>query len=218
MSRDGYEGAAMRTDIVDRRRETALYLCDLGLPAVVIRYGVAYASAKSFADTCGLPASVDDLLATELHRDPDARAAAERITPAAQERIRKLVDQWWVPIAPTPKVATLLPVGLAPEVVGQAAREVAALWGAWSCGVLYLGAVAEAEHRGVNVNRIIVGRPDLVTARREIITGAEQGMATCADLADWLMQPPIWSEVIERAGVLAAVERIGVESGLELAS
>ncbi|SHX66326.1 Uncharacterised protein [Mycobacteroides abscessus subsp. abscessus] len=208
----------MSSVILDRRRETALYLCDLGLPSVVIRYGVAYASARAFADTCGLPASVEDLLTTELRRDPDARAAAERITPAAQERIRGLVDEWWVPLTPTPKVATLLPIGLTAKHVGQAAREVAALRGGWSASVLYIGAVAEAEHRGVNVASLIVGDPALVTARREIVAAAERSGITCADLADWLMDPVIWSEVIERAGVLAAVERIGVESGLELAS
>ncbi|SIF25633.1 hypothetical protein [Mycobacteroides abscessus] len=208
----------MSTDIVDRRRETALYLCDLGLPAVVIRYGVAYASAKSFADTCGLPASADDLLVTELHRDRDAQAAAERITPAAQARIRQLIDEWWVPIAQTPKVTTLLPIGLTAEHVGQAAREVAALRGGWSASVLYIGAVAEAEHRGVNVASLIVGRPDLVTARAEIIAGAERGWATCADLADWVLQPGIWSQVIERAQTLAQVERVGVDGGLEVAS
>lgn len=208
----------MSSVIVDRRRRVALYLCDLGLPAAVIRFGVAYASARAFADTCGLPASVDDLLTTELHRDPDARAAADRITPAAQARIRVLIDDWWVPIAPAPKVSTLLPVGLTAEQVGQAARELAADRGGWSASVLYLGAVAEAEHCGVNVASLILGRPDLVTARAEIVAAAERSGITCADLADWLMDPAIWSEVIERAQTLAAVERIGVESGLEVAS
>lgn len=207
----------MSSVILDRRRDVALYLCDLGLPATVIRFGVAYASAKSFADTCGLPASVDDLLTTELHRDPDAQAAAERITPAAQARIRQLIDEWWVPIAQTPKVTTMLPIGLTAEHVGQAAREVAALRGGWSASVLYIGAVAEAEHRGVNVATLIVGDPALVTARREIVAAAERSGITCADLADWLMEPAIWTEVIERAQTLAAVERIGVESGLEVA-
>lgn len=206
----------MTNDIPARRRSTAAYLCDLGLPAVAIRYGATYATARAFADTCGLPTAVDDLLTTELGRDPDARAAAARITPAAQERIRQLVDQWWVPMTPPPPLSVLLPVGLAPEVVGQAAREVAAARGAWSASVLYIGAVAEAEHRGRNVNVVIVGRPDLVTARAEIIAAAERGWATCADLSDWVLRPDIWSQVIERAQTLAAVERLGVEGGLEL--
>lgn len=208
----------MSSVIVDRRRDVALYLTDLGLPAVVIHYGATYATAKAFADTCGLPGAVEDLLTAQLHRDLDASAAADRITPAAQARIRQLVDEWWVPIAQTPRVATLLPVGLAPEVVGQAAREVAALRGGWSASVLYIGAVAEAEHRGVNVASLIVGDPALVTARAEIVAAAERSGITCADLADWLMEPAIWTEVIERAQTLAAVERIGVESGLEVAS
>ncbi|WP_018601038.1 hypothetical protein [Mycobacterium sp. 155] len=204
----------MSTGILDRRRAAAVYLIDLGLPGCAIRYGVVYASAKAFADQCGLPGATDDPLVTELRRDPDAQAAAERITAAAQERIRELIDAWWTPIDPPPPIRVLIPAGLSGEVVGQAARELAAERGGWSASVLYIGAVAEAEHRGVNVNGIIVGRPDLVTAQREIVAGAEQSGTTCWDLANWLMHPPVWRAVIERAQTIATVERIGAESGL----
>ncbi|OBA92977.1 hypothetical protein A5666_00090 [Mycolicibacterium fortuitum] len=210
----------MSGDVLERREAAALYLCDLGLPAIAIHFGVAYASSRAFAEACGMSndAHVEFLLAAELHRDPDARAAADRITPAAQAIIRAQVDAWWTPTAPAPAVTALIPRGVTADMVGRAARELAAERGGQAASVLYIGAVAEAEIRGVNVASLILGNADLVVAYRQIIADAERGRATCADLVDWLMQPTVWAGVIERAGVLAAVERIAVEAGLERAA
>lgn len=206
----------MSGDVLARRQAAALHLCDLDLPAIAIRYGVAYASSRAFAEACAMPdAHIEFLLEAELRRDRDARAAADRITPAAQARIRGLVDAWWAPTAPAPAVTALIPHGVTADSVRRAARELAAERGGWSAAVLYIGAVAEAEIRGVNVASLILGNADLVVAYREIIADAERGRATCADLADWLMHPAVWAGVIERAGVIAAVERIAVETGLE---
>ncbi|MBX8688064.1 hypothetical protein GO011_11565 [Mycobacterium sp. 20091114027_K0903767] len=209
----------MSGDVLARRQAAALHLCDLGLPAIAIRFGVAYASSRAFAEACALPdaSHVEFLLEAELHRDPDARAAADRITPAAQAIIRAQVDAWWTPAAPAPAITALIPRGVTAEMVGRAARELAAERGGRAASVLYIGAVAEAEIRGVSVASLILGHAELVTAYRQIIADAERGRATCADLVDWVLHPTVWAGVIERAGVIAAAERIAVEAGLEAA-
>ncbi|RIS80454.1 hypothetical protein [Mycobacteroides abscessus] len=193
-------------------RTVARWLLDITdlcpeLTAIMLRYAAIYTRSRvRLADVRRRHYSVWlDLLEGELIADPQGSEAQERITPAAREKLRRLIDHSWIVIMSS---ASEKHRALTAEAARRAARELACDRGFDLAVALYCGAVAEAIVRGIDVAELVVGDPMLVEARAETesVKPGNVGVCEC-----WIRRPDVWAEISERATVLLRVNEIGTQ-------
>ncbi|KRQ70344.1 hypothetical protein AOT83_11010 [Mycobacteroides sp. H001] len=175
-----------------------------GLTSIVLCYGAIYARARvRFGDVHRRNyRSWLLLLEGELVLDPRGFEAEERITPAAREKLHRLIDHAWTVIMSSVSEQHRQ---LTAEAVRRAARELAFDRGYGLAVALYCGAVAEALIRGIPVAELIRGDSALTRAQAETEAIEAGNTAACER---WIAGD-VWTDICERAGNLLRANEIG---------
>lgn len=141
------------------------------------------------------------LLESELVVDPRGFEAEERITPAAREKLHRIIDDAWTVIMSSVNEKHRQ---LTAEAVRRVARELAFDRGYGVAVALYCGAVAEALIRGLPVAELICGDSALTQAQAET-EAIEAGNAAACER--WIAGD-VWADICERAGYLQRVNEL----------
>lgn len=141
------------------------------------------------------------LLEGELVADPRGLEVEERITPAAREKLHRIIDSAWIVIMSSVNEKHRQ---LTAEAVRRVARELAFDRGYGVAVALYCGAVAEALIRGVPVAELICGDAALTQAQAETEAIEAGNTAACER---WIAGD-VWTDICERAGNLLRANEI----------
>lgn len=142
------------------------------------------------------------LLEGELVVDPQGFEAEERITPAAREKLNRIIDDAWTVIMSSVSEQHRQ---LTAEALRRAARELAFDRGYGVAVALYCGAVAEALIRGIPVAELICGDSALTRAQAETEAIEAGNTAACER---WIAGD-VWTDICERASNLLRANEIG---------
>ncbi|OHU53439.1 hypothetical protein [Mycobacteroides chelonae] len=197
--------AAVEAEAQAAARAVTRWLLDAtNLPPIALCYAAIYTRARvRFEEVrrCNYRSWLL-LLEGELVLDPRGFEAEERITPAAREKLGRIIDDAWTVIMSSVSVQHRQ---LTAEAVRRAAREMAFDRGYGLAVALYCGAVAEAFIRGIPVAELICGDKALTRAEAETETIEAGNTAACER---WIAGD-VWADICERAGNLLRANEIG---------